>query len=384
MYPSIFNEVGGIFVHQQVKELQKQGCEVKVISPVPWTPFPIKYFSKKWKKYSKIPQKAIWEGIEVYYPRYFTLSGDSFHIMKGLLMPCTMRNFVKRNLTNDFDIIHAHITSFHMGWLGKSLKERFNKKLVITVHGSKSTYPSERIRKIFIKKVFNTADKIIAVSNCLKDRVLKYGIDKGKVIVIGNGVDLKIFHPINRNEVRAILGLPMGDKIILNVASLSKIKGQTNLISAFSKVKKSFSKTVLVIVGGGELKQELKRKAREEGVEDSIRFVGPQPHGKIPLWLNAADLFVLSSFNEGMPVSLIEAIACGKPVIATKVGGIPEVICSENYGILVEPGNPTQLYNAIIKAFKKDWRENEIAKYGAKFTWENVAKSLQNLYMNLL
>lgn len=384
MYPSVYNPIAGIFVQEQVKELIRQDCDVTVISPQPFVPFPINLINSRWNAYSKIPLKEIRDKITTFYPKYLTMSGKSFFILKGLIIPYTTRSFIKNNLNNDFDIIHAHLTGFHMGWLAKSLKERLNKPLVITLHGSKSTYPKEKIRRVFMNKVLNSADKIISVSNYLKNKALKYGIDVKKIIVIGNGISQRKFHPISKKKARTILGLPRDRKIFLNIASLNKIKGQTNLITAFLKLKQQLdNKVMLIVIGEGELKQQLRRTARKE-LDKSILFVGRRPHKEIPLWLNASDLFILPSFNESMPVSLLEALACGKPVVATKVGGIPEVINSEDYGFIVNPGNISQLCTALNEALEKNWDENKIAQYGSNFTWDKMASELIKTYKNIL
>ena len=384
MYPSIYNPIAGIFVQEQIKELIKQNCEVTVISPQPFVPFPVNLIKSEWNTYSKIPLKEIRDKITTFYPKYLTMSGESLFILKGLVMPYNMRSFIKSNLTKDFDIIHAHLTGFHMGWLAKSLKERLNKPLVITLHGSKSTYPKEKIRRVFMNKVLNSADKIIPVSNYLKNNVLKYGIDEKKIIVVGNGVNKKKFHSISKKKARVILELPIDKKIVLNIASLSKIKGQANLITAFLKLKQQLDrKIMLIVIGEGELKQELRKMAGEE-LDKSILFVGRKSHEEIPLWLSASDLFVLPSFNESMPVSLLEALACGKPVVATKVGGIPEVINSEDYGFIVNPGNISQLCTALNEALEKNWDENKITQYGSNFTWEKVVCGLIKIYKNIL
>ena len=156
------------------------------------------------------------------------------------------------------------------------------------------------------------------------------------------------------------------------------------MISALSIVTRSMPKVLLVLIGADIIKKTLVQQAEELGLIDSIIFAGPQPHEKIPLWLNASDLFVLPSYQEGMPVSLLEALMCGKPVIATAVGGIPEVMTSPEYGILVEPRNVAQLSQALLEGFSKDWREDRIAQYGARFTWEAIAKRIRGIYEDVL
>jgi len=385
MYPSTFNEVAGIFVHEQVKKLMTQGCDVEVISPQPFVPFLASKLKPEWQAYSSIPYKDTREGVTAYYPKYLTLSGEGFFVTKGLIMPYIMHKTIKMISAKEINIVHAHLTSFHMGWLAKRISEASNAKLVVTLHGSRSTYPARRMHKFFMKKVLSCADSIIVVSDYLRDSVLKYGVNEKKVAVIGNGTNLEVFHPRNKTAARRHLGLAEDGKLLLNVGSLSPIKGQAELITAFSRVKRQFDCNLrLTIVGTGRLEQELKRKAKEEEVSGSVLFAGSRPHEEIPWWLNAADLFLLPSYNESQGVSLLEALACGRPVVATKVGGIPEVVTSDRYGFLVQPGDISQLSDAIVRALQKDWQESEIAKYGTKFSWEVVAQKLRRLYSTLL
>jgi len=170
MYPSTFNEVNGIFVHQQVKEFKKQGCKVKVVSPIPWTPFPIKYLSKKWKKYSEIPQKMIWEGIEVYYPRYLEFPKALFFASSGKRMYKGFKKTIKEIYRDfRFDIIHAHV-ALPDGYAGMLIAQNYKKPLVVTIHGQdfqQTIYRGKKCKKN-IEEVINYSKKTIVVSNKLK------------------------------------------------------------------------------------------------------------------------------------------------------------------------------------------------------------------------
>ncbi len=136
MYPSAFNEITGIFVHQQVKELIKQGCQVEVICPVPATPFPIKYLSKKWRKYSEIPQNTRLEGVKIFYPRYLSFPRAFFFENSGKMMYRGIKKVVN-NIYNKgfkFDLIHAHV-ALPDGYAGMKIAKKYKKPLVVTIHG---------------------------------------------------------------------------------------------------------------------------------------------------------------------------------------------------------------------------------------------------------
>ena len=171
MYPSSFNSVNGIFVHQQVKELVKQGCEVWVVSPIPWAPFPIKYFKVKWKRYSQVPQRAKWEGIDVYYPRYLEFPKTLFFISAGRRMFAEIKETVEEIYDSfPFNIIHSHVV-LPEGYCGMKIAKKYKKPLVVTSHGvdfQQTIFKNKRCKES-IKKVINFSDKTIMVSRKLKE-----------------------------------------------------------------------------------------------------------------------------------------------------------------------------------------------------------------------
>jgi glycosyltransferase involved in cell wall biosynthesis len=114
------------------------------------------------------------------------------------------------------------------------------------------------------------------------------------------------------------------------------------------------------------------------------RLAGGKPHDEIPLWMNACDLFVLPSLNEGNPTVLPEALGCGKPFVGTKVGGVPEVIASDDYGLLVEPADPEGLAEKILVALDREWDREMILAYAERYTWENIAKEIMGVYEQVL
>lgn len=113
---------------------------------------------------------------------------------------------------------------------------------------------------------------------------------------------------------------------------------------------------------------------------DHVKFVGRKPHNKIPIWMNACDVFVLPSLRESFGVVQIEVMACGKPVVATYNGGSEEIITSEDYGLLCEPANPKELAEKILIALDKEWDDEKILRYAERFRWENIVKDVLEIY----
>ncbi|MEW6003265.1 MAG: glycosyltransferase, partial [Nitrospirota bacterium] len=211
------------------------------------------------------------------------------------------------------------------------------------------------------------------------------GMDWKKVIVIQNGVDRDKFSvKENKNDTKKLLGLNQNKQYLIFVGQLQEVKGINNLIEALSilqKRKTLFFDTVLI--GEGPLRYEITQLIKEKELTEKVYLRGNRPHDEIPLWMNAGDILCLPSLREGLPSVILEALACGLPVVATQVGGIPELI-SEDNGILVEPQNAAALANSIEIAFRKEWDREVISKGVEQFSWGRSAELYLKVYEEVL
>jgi glycosyltransferase involved in cell wall biosynthesis len=183
------------------------------------------------------------------------------------------------------------------------------------------------------------------------------------------------------SQCRTALGLPEDKKILLNVGNLyDPIKGHIFFIEAIGRMVKVRKDILGIIVGSGYLEKPLRELIEELQLSPYIRLVGSKPHPEIPLWMNACDIFVLPSLNEGNPTVMFEAMGCGKPFIGTRVGGVPEVIISDAYGLLVQPADSGELAEKILSALDRKWDQAQILKYSERYTWENIAKEIMSVY----
>ncbi|HEX3013204.1 MAG TPA: glycosyltransferase [Methanobacterium sp.] len=282
-----------------------------------------------------------------------------------------------------FDFVHSHFT-WSSGYVGAKLKEKYGVPFVVTAHGYDIydlPFKDDEWRSK-IEYVLNSADAIITVSNSNLEYIKKLGV-KTPVTVLPNGYREDLFYPSD-TKCRKSLGLPIDKKIIISVGNLEEVKGHKYLIEAMDSVVKIRKDTVCFIVGGGELEIRLKKQIKLAGLEEHVKLIGGKPHNEIPLWMNACDVFVLPSLNEGNPTVMFECLGCGKPFVGTKVGGIPEIIVSDDYGLLVEPGNSIDLAEKIDLALKNEWNFKKIREYGTTFTWEKISLNICNIYSNLL
>jgi len=289
---------------------------------------------------------------------------------------------IKENNIN-FDLIHSHFT-WSAGYAGAKLKEKYDVPFVVTAHGYDIyllPFKDEEWRKK-IEYVLNSADHIITVSNSNLRCIEKLNVNS-PVTMIPNGFNSNLFYPRDSTKCKKYLNLPLDKKIIVAVGNLVEIKGYRYLIQSIKKIVETRKDIQCYIVGWGKLDKKLRKLINKLGLQNNIKLVGGKPHEEIPIWMNACDVFVLPSLRESFGVVQIEALACGKPVVATRNGGSEEILTSEDYGMLVEPGNPHDLCEKIDMALKKKWDTESILNYSERYKWDNIAANIGQIYENV-
>jgi len=283
-----------------------------------------------------------------------------------------------------FDLIHAHF--LENGFIGAKLKGLYNKPFVLTAHGGdvyKTPFKNSWYNAL-ARYILREADQVITVSRFNAKILLSLGVSPCKLHVVPNGYNERLFKPMPMDVMRKRLGLPVSKKILLSVGNLVYVKGHIYLVEAMRFVLKERNDVILIIVGSGPLRENLERRVKKLGLNDKIMFVGGRPHEEIPLWMNACDMLILPSLCEGFPTVIPEAMACGKPVVASNVGGIPEILSSNELGILVPPKDPKSLAWAIIKAVNTKWNRDVILHYSKKYSWSKLVKSILQVYQRIL
>jgi len=287
-----------------------------------------------------------------------------------------------------FDIIHVQssgpLGGFIPAVVGAFWRKLLNFKFVVTFHYRPNLNFILAHRSLFSFVLAHT-DALLVVSKKQKENfLLVFGQHfHSKIFTIPNGFDSRLFRPMDKALARKQLDLPQDKKIILNVANLVPVKGHKYLIEAMERVVKVRNDVVLIIVGDGSLRKDLERHVKKLNLEEHVKLVGAKPHSEIPLWMNAADVFVLPSLSEGNPTVMFEALGVGLPFVGTAVGGVPEIIISEEYGLLCPLADPECIAEKILIALDKDWDKEKIRKYAERFTWENIAKNTIKMYLNI-
>jgi len=250
-------------------------------------------------------------------------------------------------------------------WLSKI----FSTKFYFKVHGNDiNLYGDIKPRAKQIVAASKRANAIISVSNALKEKMISMGVDKSKINVIYNGVNHQVFGSIKAT--------PTNTPYVLFVGNLKKEKGIFELLDGFAEICHSYPDLELIYAGPGVNQTVLLKLAEHLNIANKVRLLGAVNHQDLPQLMVNAKLVALPSYNEGVPNVLLEAMACGTPVLASNVGGIPEVIDQEVCGYLVEAKQSHAVATGLQQVLNKKWSRNDIKKHSTQFSWENNKKSL--------
>jgi glycosyltransferase involved in cell wall biosynthesis len=367
---------GDVFVKEQLRYIKEYFDSVIVVSPVPYGLERLRHTAHENYHY---------DNVSVYFPKYFNLPIFYWYgrrIWTFLAARAVLSLLKEKGIS--VDLIHAHMT-WPSGAVAISLKERLDVPVVITEHTSTTFRTAAEKHDRYWARILNASDAIIRVRKGDTDQFKAFGVAEDKIHVITNGFDADQFFPRSISESREQLGLPEDKIILLYVGALyDPVKGHRFLIDAISQIVHHRQDILGVVVGSGKLEGSLRNQIEKLNVEQFVHLVGGRPHSEIPLWMNAADLFVLPSLNEGNPTVMFEALGCGKPFVGTRVGGVPEVITSKEYGLLVAPGDATELAEKIMLALEMDWDHELILHYAAQYSWKIIGQQIAYLYSKVL
>jgi glycosyltransferase involved in cell wall biosynthesis len=222
-----------------------------------------------------------------------------------------------------------------------------------------------------VRETMIGADAVITVSEELRQQAIAQGVPAEKITAILNGCDTNIFYPGDRGNARKQVGVDAVDELIVYAGNLLATKGLGELMEAFVVLAKSRPKARLALVGQGPYRDALGKRIAMAGLETRVVLPGRCDAAGIAQWMRAADVFCLPSYSEGCPNVVVEALACGRPIVATNVGGIPELV-KEASGFLIPPHDAAALRGALDKALARAWDGAEIARTSTR-SWEAVA-----------
>ncbi|MES2316916.1 MAG: glycosyltransferase family 4 protein [Pseudomonadota bacterium] len=379
LYPNAQKPGHGIFVETRLRHLVASGqVESRVVAPIPWFPLHHARFGN-YGAYARVPRAEQRRGIDVLHPRFPVLPKVGMTLSPALLA-AGARASVARLLDEgfDFDLIDAHYF-YPDGVAAAMLGKYFNKPVVITARGSDITlFPSFRLPRRMIHWAAGRAAAVITVCNALRDEVVALGVDPAKVVSLRNGVDLQLFQPVEREAVRARLGLHRFT--LLAVGHLVPVKAQELAVAALAQLPD----VQLLVAGNGPNRGMLEQLARELGVSDRLTLLGAVPQAELRDYYGAADALVLPSEREGWANVLLESMACGTPVIASRVWGTPEVVAAPEAGLLMEQRSAAGVADAV-RALRANYPERAATRrYAERFSWDDTTAGQLALFTRVL
>lgn len=382
LFPNHLQPNNAIFIKQRMFHFAKlKDCEIKVIAPIPY--FPPIPLSQRWFQYSQIKKIEIMNGVQVFHPRYFLIPKISmaFHGFSLFLSSLKLIREVYR--TFPFDLIDGHYI-YPDGFAATLLAKVMKKPVVLSARGSDiNQFVGFRSIKPMIRYSMESASHLISVCEALKKEMTCMGIDDKKISVIPNGVDTGQFKPIDRKKAREILSLPNHGRIILSVGSLIPRKGFDILLTAFHRLLQDDRDLHLFIIGEGPSRTKLQWQIEELQLSAQVTLLGEIPNEKLMTWYNAADVSCLASSREGWANVIMESLACGTPVVATKVWGAPEILTSPEFGILVDPFSES-LSEGLKIALGRAWNREQIRGHIEQRNWIKVANEVKNIFGGVL
>lgn len=380
LFPNSIRPGHGIFVETRLRQLIASGeVEVRVVAPVPWFPFTHHVFGA-YALFARVPKTETRFGIQVDHPRYFLPPKISTNIAPELLAqgakPCIAR-LIDEGF--DFDLIDAHYF-YPDGVAAIALGKYFNKPVVITARGSDITHlPSFPIPRKKIIRAAKQANGIITVCNALRDELISLGGDANKIVSLRNGVDLELFKP---SELRTNKASPDGDREInlLTVGHLVAVKGHELILRSLPLLPQAH----LFIAGDGALRKPLENLASVLKVSNRVTFLGALKQTELQQHYSAADVFILASEREGWANVLLESMACGTPVVASKVWGTPEVVAAPEAGLLMEERTPDALAKAVTSLISNYPDRKATRHYAEQFSWRATTEGQLELFKSIL
>jgi len=385
LYPVPYDPLLGIAMHKQIKALKNEGCEVLVVSPIPWAPFPIKYMSNKWKLYSKVSNHKIIEDIEIFYPGFLVFPKAYFLASSGIRMYYGIKKLVEKLwCIFPFDMIHAHM-ALPDGYAAMLLSRDYSKPLVVTFQATDLDITTNRNDKCLqsLQKIFFTADKVISPS----PRLSRQFSERFKIVpdTVGYGINPEGVFCGNSN----LSAKYKNYRILLSVSRLITTKGIDLNLYALKKIIAKYDNLLYLIIGDGSAHQELECLVNDLDLKGHVKFIGQQSHNRVMEYMSICEIFTMPSWQETFGLVYIEAMAHGKPVIGCQGQGVDGILTDGKTGLLVKPKDVDSLAKALDFLLRNPKEAKIMAEKARKvvlenYTWEKSAEKTIEIYKQVL
>jgi glycosyltransferase involved in cell wall biosynthesis len=373
LFPNPVQPGLGLFVAERLRHLLASGAvEARIVAPVPWFPSTQPRFGK-YAEFAKVPAQSTWEGLPVLHPKHAVIPGPGWYLTPWWMAWSAAAALHRLRAGGyDFDLLDAHYY-YPDGVAAALLGKWFERPVIITARGTDvNLIPRYALARRMVLRAAQRAAQSIAVSAALKAAMVASGVAEPSITVLRNGVDLARFRALDRTALRRQLSLD--GPTLLSAGNLIELKGHHLIIDALGALPEWH----LVIAGKGPLEAELGRQVAERGLTERVRFTGPLSQQHLIEYYNAADALVLASSREGMPNVVLEAMACGLPVVATAVGGTPEIL-DTRVGRLIERSVPAIV--AAVQSLAADPPERtRVRRHAEQFDWDTTTRGQLELF----
>ncbi len=384
LFPYENNPKHGIFVETRLRHLIQHypDIEAKVIAPIPYFPFTHSLFGD-YAENAKAPLFEIRNGIEVYHPRYLVVPKVGM-----TLAPATLAKAIYKQAQEiidngfDFDLIDGHYF-YPDGVAIEMVAKKLGKPFTVTARGTDiNLIPQFHKPKQQIQHVLRTSDHNMAVCEALRQEMISLGASPDKVTTLRNGVDLELFSFSNKQrqlQLRQKLKLPSQQPIIISTGHLIERKGHHLVIEAVSQIPDG----LLLIAGDGPEKKKLHNLVEKLGLKNRVIFLGSISQSELAQYYGASDVLVLASSREGWANVLLEAMACGTPVVATDIWGTPEVVKTAAAGKLVKR-EANQIALGLEQLLSALPQREFTRRYAEQFEWFATSSGQKTLFNEVI
>jgi teichuronic acid biosynthesis glycosyltransferase TuaC len=385
LFPSSVQPTAGLFIRERMFRVGKQ-LPLVVVSPRPWFPGQglIRRFHPHYRPMPPRHENQL--GFEVHFPRFLAIPG-LFRGLDSLFMAWGSYATLRRLKARGHNLIDAHF-AYPDGHAALKLGRWLGLPVTVTLRGTEMPQSLNSTLMPKLKEVFLDAARVITVSDSLRRLAVSLGLPEERGQVVGNGVDADRFTPMPRQEARARYHLPANAKVLITVGGLVERKGFHRVIACLPGLVKSHPDLHYLVVGGpcpeGDMSQVLKAQVATLGLSERVHFLGPIQPDDMKWPLSAADVFVLSTRNEGWANVILEAMACGLPVVASDVGGNSEVVCRPDLGEIVPFDEHVALTQTLDRALAKAWDASSLRAYAEENSWDNRVEALVRIFRGTL
>lgn len=374
--PSPVNPSDGIFVFNRLAALARQ-ARVSLLQPVPWCPVvaPLPAWARE--PAHRVQEQTIEHAPMFYLPKILK-SLDPFWLDRAIA-----GSVARKHAARPIDVLDAHF-GHPEGVACVRIARRLRIPVFITIRGFENEYVDKPVIGPMLVRAMREATGCIAVSHSLRELAIRCGVEPGKVRVVHNAIDRSVFRVRDRVACRAALGIAQQSRVVVSIGHLTARKRHHVLIDAFARTRREHPAATLVVIGGKvfepQYPQQLADQVRRLGIESAVRFEGNLPPAKVATWLAAADAFALGTAREGCCNAVLEALACGLPVVTTPVGDNAYFVKDGDNGYLSPVDDAAAMATALTRTLQRSWDPAGISKRLAVGTWDDVAAQVLEFF----